>query len=1141
MPYTPPGVPKSPSAERNHHRGRSFSEEVGPGAFAPIEGLPRRSSSRSSIGVPKLPTSGTQFPSPANTSAQQPATASPTPTRTPKFQLPGSSDDDDDDDDDDHSPLAQNGLPAKMIANATGNGRLTVTPPPLAQIPFPTSSPASSPIATTHGVMMGRSSSTPQIHSPKLEDTPPSIYRSPYSSLKSEPNSRLRVPLKPALKSNHSSPHLPSLAHQRSLTQSAPSTPNLTQTTWEPSTSTPGTPASTTYSVPQTPKQVHFSSENLESVVVFAKGARPRSLSNPGGNDTETETEGYDSEPSWGGRYPFPAMPPSDEKVILINEDFTSRVPSSSSEGTNGYSSTGGRHFVYLETLMLPGTKPPTLRGSVLVRNVAFQKRVAVRFTMDDWQTTSEVACGYTSSLPSLPPPFSSSSHMPGHSKSASVAGYPSASPSSSPPLSNGGKSESWDRFTFTIKLEDVERSLASKKLLLAVRYQLPSQWGWETGGEWWDNNDMKNYEIHFKVGKKPTSTSGVNDRTLSALAARTSASFRHDEMDSLTTSRTNSLPPLPAPGAVRPPPSPLSLSPSNSSTSLGLTLNKKPVLPPLSGLKLRPGRGPTFTDVSPKHSPPGSPARSTMYIPPLPGTVPGSPAKLVRESSSTVSPTGSALIGSSPAPISSPSVSVPVQEKEPEATKVEAQPAPKGPGLTISTTGFFSVGKKRGLSLSNYASPSSIKSPSSTSPTVNGAGSMQNLAALLGAHTEKSMYGGGDGGENAYVYGRPGRYDSSSTTSTGPITPGSGSELKIIGGMPATVIDEPFIATSTRNSLLMPSHAESPTPPRVPSWEVPLNGFWTGVGMPHVNEGFRGLETKKPPSMPASEDVEEPLLPTPPDSSANSSLSTPDLERSPEQGEHPVMEDDRVSNEDDQQIGLEGEKDRNTPTPTLTTAGPTSFVPFPSSSPVTSSDEGRTVRVYQASPPPVMSSQSSSSSDSDSDRQMIEPPLSNLAKRMTEQTGRAMKLEMPARPKFKAGRGSDSGSGREGKVERGSPSEASAGWKATGKRSPPRRTTSPVPGATGLGLNLTSPGSTNGPPAEFLAKYCFFASSPSAGSPPSSTGASTVTSPSHALSAAFGQTGIDTPRASSPGLASGVSWWGYGSPPDSAIGVHGM
>ncbi|KAG8907863.1 hypothetical protein FRC01_007547, partial [Tulasnella sp. 417] len=360
-------------------------------------------------------------PSSSSTATTSASVQTPPPVvKSPKFELhTGSSDSDEDEDEAAAAAAIQNPLASKIISHGTSSPTVHGHAEPLARpIPFPS-------LHVTVPSPMHRTTSSPQIHSPSTEAPSPSMYRSPFSSLRGsgEPSTRDRFPLKPALKSNHSSPHLPSLAHQRSLTQSAPSTPNLQKTAWLTMTSTnsnggsaPGSPGSTycesptddpglvahdegltprsspsTSAIPPTPKSVHFASEKsvLESVVVFSKGARPRSLSNPGGYDTETETEGYDSTAGSGGRYPFPAMP-KNEVVPLLDEAVSSEVPMKRALGSNGFGVNDERHFVYLETVMLPSTRPPTLRGSVLVRNVAFQKRVAVRFTLDDWQTISE-------------------------------------------------------------------------------------------------------------------------------------------------------------------------------------------------------------------------------------------------------------------------------------------------------------------------------------------------------------------------------------------------------------------------------------------------------------------------------------------------------------------------------------------------------------------------------------------------------------------------------------------------------------------------------------------------------------------------------------------------------------------------------
>ncbi|KIO16495.1 carbohydrate-binding module family 21 protein, partial [Tulasnella calospora MUT 4182] len=728
-------------------------------------------------------------------------------------------------------------------------------------------------------------------------------------------------------------------------------------------------------------------------------------------------------------------------------------------------------------------------------------KRVAVRFTLDDWQTISEVSCNYSGSLPNIPPPFASSSSpfTPGHGRSATIAGPLTSSGSSSSLNLSNGKSESWDRFTFTIKLEDVERNLPTKRMFLVVKYQVPSQWGFESGGEWWDNNSGKNYEFGFKMGKKATAnSSGVEEGGPSALAARMSASVGRAH-DTEPATRTQSLPPLPPPGPVRSNPSPLSLSPNNSVLGLGGLAKAKPVLAPIvaSGVKLRAGRGPTFTDApSPRASPPGSPVgrssptRSTTYTPPLPGSVPGI----------THGITSPNLAGlerpAAPLPAPKPVAAEPAPEPTPAPPAPVAQP-PKPQALTISTINLSptgTVGKKRGLSLSNYVSPTMVKSPSSMS--IANTNSMQNMNSLMGA--------GGDGGENAYAHSRqsslPYVYTPPSTigrkdSQNGPLTPGS---LRIVGGMPATIIDE--------NGSAAPVE-------RVPSWDIPLNGFWNALGQQRPIADHQ----KKASDSDSSSSEDQLGLPTPPESSADSTLSTPDLERSPE-AESVSFEDEKRK-----EVG----SDRDTPTPTLVaTAGPAlSTVPFPRSSPSgspRSSDGGNTVRHASPELP----------TPQPSDAETKPPSLSSLGRRTSLQTGQTMRLDIPQRPKFDippaeelsptkmVRRTSPSASSSSSGSENGSPTKAGLSMKS-GKskkwRDQPEIT--PVP-QFGLGLNMgASPASGNGPPAEFLAKYCFYGTSPGVSPPTSISPAGT--------SSVFG-TGVDTPRASSPGLGNTSTWWGY-------------
>ncbi|KAG8882952.1 Protein phosphatase 1 regulatory subunit 3D [Tulasnella sp. 332] len=1242
-------APTSPTSPPTRNHRRSFTDEHGLGAFTAITGLPKRRSHASLNQVGQVPNqqqpaqaqpqtqSGGRFAFPAkletaNLSAKASAGPStPVSVKSPKFQLRGSEEDEDSDDDssdDNHRPgsgagATTNITQALIPSNADDDNEASNA----TQIPFPT---LLSPTATRRSppplTNVARSSSSPQIHSPIItspsnEHLPPSIYRSPHLSgpRNDPPSTRRSAPLKPALKSNHSSPHLPSLAHQRSLTQSAPSTPNLAKTAWLAAggASPPGSGASSPGSAfPTTPKSVHFASEksSLESVVVFTKSARPRSLSNPLEPDTETETEKENGSTwgEWGGRgggYPFPSMAPSESMVAL---DGLSLIPAESAIGMNGFGATvpgvdaREKKMVYLETLNLPQSRPPVIRGSVLVRNLAFQKRVAVRFTLDDWQTTSEVSSTYSASLPSLPPPFFSSSanglsssSTSGHSRAATVSGgVPSAAPTP----------DRWDRFSFTIKLEDMERSLSTKKIFLVVRYTLPSQWGWESGGEWWDNNDGMNYSAGFKMvapapppagrrnvaqakqnggdGSKPAKNGagGYEDGKPTGLAARTAASLNATPPDQMDSGRSSpsidaddmySFPPLPPPGPIR-----TSASTANSNSGLSLKAQLKPhlLLPlPLSGAapKLRSGREATFSFGS-KGSPPASP---TTYTPPVPGGVPGSPTgvgkrvggslenlpsfgagragghsledltsygkraaafgftptrpipkpaagppaglKITTQAPSPVEllpPFGNStkatnVLQASPSSIASSELDADEERSKKESITVSSAPAPTHPSSppTLSPSSpqrspptTIITGKKRGLSLSNYCpptSPSLIKSPTSYGPA--GVPSMQSLIPAIERSSDNSK---GDS----------------------PVTPLG--ELRIVGGMPATFVDEAALAPPSVN------------PQRLGGGGGHMNrvGSWSGdgwIGMPDVSgmRTVRGGDDSPPSekdekvvssSPPSKEDRQHAQLQVQ-ELSGDSTLSTPDLERSPEHkaasstSNEDDDDDDSVTDELDRKLMFtaaerrirdahdeeaSGSRSDDSSCTATQTSTDSSSVPFPSASPTET-------------------------------RPSLGGGLSKLGRRMTSAAGVQMKLDMPTRQVFKEPTAEKTQIASPPK--RGSP-------KKSQSRSTQQRHLSPPP-AVGLGLNVTSPGtgtatgtntSTTGPPPEFLAKYCFFVSSP-ATSPPLPSVASTLSPPrsntgspvgsgytSPMMPGAFG-TGVDTPKASSPGISGPAAWWG--------------
>jgi hypothetical protein len=122
-------------------------------------------------------------------------------------------------------------------------------------------------------------------------------------------------------------------------------------------------------------------------------------------------------------------------------------------------------------------TLSPHLTGTILVRNVAYQKHVAVRFTYDEWQTTMEVTARHIVPIPVLPWDTTQSQTL-GDAVGTTVIA--SSAPST------------WDRFLFKICLDDYVYKLHQHVLWLVVRYTTSS-------GKWWDNNSGSNYRIGLK------------------------------------------------------------------------------------------------------------------------------------------------------------------------------------------------------------------------------------------------------------------------------------------------------------------------------------------------------------------------------------------------------------------------------------------------------------------------------------------------------------------------------------------------------------------------------------------------------------------------------------------------------------------
>ncbi|KAJ7104373.1 hypothetical protein B0H15DRAFT_22849 [Mycena belliarum] len=260
-------------------------------------------------------------------------------------------------------------------------------------------------------------------------------------------------------------------------------------------------------SEPAPPKNVHFPppGAHLERVRRFHRHGRPVSVSlgAPSSEETETETElESDSMPRWlSASLPrAPARSPLGpvQTRYSLDAPWLPRRPESTT-------------MVLVEALRLEGDSAASslaLRGSLLVRNAAFEKHLFVRFTLDGWRTTSEVAARWTESAPE-------------------VASEPGPG---------------WDRFAFTIGLVDYAttaapqsagRGLEDRKLELAARFCTPwvaaggmapyfwhdsaqpggtRTWfgsGVDGPGEWWDNNCGENYRVRFRVAPVTSMSDG--------------------------------------------------------------------------------------------------------------------------------------------------------------------------------------------------------------------------------------------------------------------------------------------------------------------------------------------------------------------------------------------------------------------------------------------------------------------------------------------------------------------------------------------------------------------------------------------------------------------------------------------------------
>jgi hypothetical protein len=224
-------------------------------------------------------------------------------------------------------------------------------------------------------------------------------------------------------------------------------------------------------STPTFPKAVHFDA-HLEHVRHFLHQEKPSAVS-----AGSSPVESYDGE----REFPFPheeafrsREPPFEWEINLPNfpRDLDAR-----------------KHLpIRVERVCLSNDNK-NLLGTVAVTNMSFQKSVVVRFTLDYWETVSEVTAEFNGDV------------------------------------RKKQREEGVDRFIFNIKLVD-QVNLERKLLFFCVRYTVAGQ-------DFWDNNNGFNFQVDFSKKAKPQNGKKVAlPRSKPSTAPRPRSMPNFDELD---------------------------------------------------------------------------------------------------------------------------------------------------------------------------------------------------------------------------------------------------------------------------------------------------------------------------------------------------------------------------------------------------------------------------------------------------------------------------------------------------------------------------------------------------------------------------------------------------------------------------------
>ena len=313
-------------------------------------------------------------------------------------------------------------------------------------------------------------------------------------------------------------------------------------------------------------KTVHFPSDAtiLERIRTFKKHGRPIAVSHPKNEETETETEGESSSASgvryqpFGGLSGSPSHATRTKHPSALAKGITSAFPSvtrfASSFISSFYTHTSSSaepvppfqidihrsspipcpsfdptSHIHLESLHpISQNSECALHGTVLVQNLSFEKKVEVRFTLDDWVTISRVAGEYVETLPCFPRD-SFGLGSPAYLTQAFDASLDEIVGAADQDLR-----VEWDRFEFTVQLDPFVLSLETRTLWLAVHCEMD-------GGNFWDNNRGDNYKIGLRANERGPGAGAVGARGEEGLDSDASSHPTPTSISSRSTPSTTS------------------------------------------------------------------------------------------------------------------------------------------------------------------------------------------------------------------------------------------------------------------------------------------------------------------------------------------------------------------------------------------------------------------------------------------------------------------------------------------------------------------------------------------------------------------------------------------------------------------------